>query len=171
MNPFVFCMPRTPKGFTVEFLNCSWCTQHHCATGISGSFWIFKMYHLYMEDMKLIKNVAFLPNTLGPGSWEISHCCLLLEIYSKVKWKPGPERKSPYHWKVHDLIIQSAVCSCVKCQVYFHRPWPRIILNFIVIPEINWIKPILVFMFSWGHQHWIGYDKWRKVSHVCRGGQ
>ncbi len=26
-----------------------------------------------MEDMKLIKNVAVLPNSLGPGSWEISH--------------------------------------------------------------------------------------------------
>ncbi len=34
----------------------------------SGSIRIFKMYQLYMEDMKLIKYVAVLPNTLGPGS-------------------------------------------------------------------------------------------------------
>ena len=39
----------------------------------SGSNQIFKMYQLYMEELKPIKNVAVLPNTIGPGSWEISH--------------------------------------------------------------------------------------------------
>ena len=40
----------------------------------SGTFWTFKMYQLYMEDMKLFKKVAVQLNSLGPGSWEISYC-------------------------------------------------------------------------------------------------
>ena len=51
----------------------------------SGSFQIFKMYQLYMEDMKLIKNFAVLANTLGPGSWEISHW-LKAQVHSDGAW-------------------------------------------------------------------------------------
>ena len=51
----------------------------------SGDFWIFKMYQLYREDMGQIKKVAVLPNSSGPGSWEILHCLMRISMWLRLK--------------------------------------------------------------------------------------
>ncbi len=56
-NPFVGCLPRTPKSLKIELrgnvVDAMWQTMK--VLWNSGTFWVFKMYQLYMRDMKQIK--------------------------------------------------------------------------------------------------------------------
>ena len=81
------------------YSNCRECYMTLKVLWNSLSFRILKMYQLYMEDMRQIKKVAVLPNSLGPGSWEIS------------KWYTGG---SSCHCNVSIMAVVSASITALS---------------------------------------------------------
>ena len=83
------------------------------------------MYQLYMEDMKQIKKVAVLPNTLGPGSWEISYC--LLDLWIRFNNVQIETRWTLFggvgwgHWKTVHLILK---WKWIWIPIHMHTPKP-----------------------------------------------